>query len=160
MRRHVFSLIEEILRDFPRICISLNEREDYIETMLNNIENLLKNCGGEDPLTVKKRTLRNLKRVDCEYQELLAIVETIGDALRELPQKNLTVLMRCYFHDWADREIANRMSRNIRWVQKKRNNSVWAMKEPCLRIYALIEKWRARERKRGLEITRILMNTA
>ena len=76
MRRATFAVVEGVLRDFPRICVALSEREHYLEALAQGGGDSPRFEGGEK--LSGPEALCDMKNGDVEYCELTAVTESVG----------------------------------------------------------------------------------
>lgn len=146
MRRATFAAVEGVLRDFPRICVALSERERYIEAMSRSGGDGPRREGGEK--LTGPEALCDMKNGDVEYCELTAVAESVGGALRELPGTLLQLVHMLYFEGaiLADAAMEADMSERNAW--RKRKQALEILRDSCLKVHMVVERWRDREKAR------------
>ena len=150
MRRETFITVENIIRDFPRICDSLLRRERYIESMTSNSFITSPFVSKGEKLS-KPELITDLKQKDVEYCELSSVVEVIGNALAALSDNLYRIIWLYYFNDMLDFEIADEICFSEQWCIKLRHKAIRQMVDPVLCVYLVVERWRRRERQNQLD---------
>ena len=152
MRRETFVTVENILRDFPRVCESLRQREQYLESIARNSFNVgaAVVSGGDKLSSPELKT--DIKINDAEYNELLSIVEILSDRLYELPATLFNIIKMFYFEGLMDFEVANNVNYSDRCVKGHRLRAIRLLVDPCLSVHRVVERWRQREKTRQLRI--------
>lgn len=146
MRRATFAAVEGVLRDFPRICVALSEREHYLEALAQGGGDSPRFEGGEK--LTGPEALCDMKNGDVEYCELTAVTESVGGGLRDLPETLLQLVRMLYFENMSllDAAMEADMSERIAW--RKRKQALELLRDSCLKVHMVVERWRDRERAR------------
>jgi|GEM_PF-2898719 len=157
MRRETFNIVENILKDIPRVCKSFDERSEYISSIAQISFNTAPRVDGGVGKLSEPEHITDMKIHDAEYQELCYLVENITAALMELPYELLVIVKQYYFEELMDVEIADALNYSEHWINKLRRRAVRLLVEPCLKIHLVVDRWRRRERKRQIDIIIKLM---
>ena len=146
MRRATLAAVEGVLRDFPRICVALAERERYLEAMARSGGDGPRREGGEK--LSGPESLCDMKNGDTEYCELEAVTESVGGGLRDLPDTLLQLVRMLYFEGatLADAAMEEDVSERNAW--RRRKQALEVLRDSCLKVHMVVERWRDRERAR------------
>ena len=146
MRRATFAAVEGVLRDFPRICVALSEREHYLEALAQGGGDSPRFEGGEK--LSGPEALCDMKNGDVEYCELTAVTESVGGGLRDLPETLLQLVRMLYFENMSLLDAAMEADMSERNAWRKRKQALELLRDSCLKVHTVVERWRDRERTR------------
>ena len=146
MRRATFAAVEGVLRDFPRICVALSEREHYLEALAQGGGDSPRFEGGEK--LSGPEALCDMKNGDVEYCELTAVTESVGGGLRDLPETLLQLVRMLYFEGTTLADAAMEMDLSERNAWRRRKQALCLIRDACLKVHVIVERWRDRERAR------------
>ncbi len=146
MRRATFAAVEGVLRDFPRICVALSEREHYLEALAQGGGDSPRFEGGEK--LSGPEALCDMKNGDVEYCELTAVTESVGGGLRDLPETLLQLVRMLYFENMSLLDAAMEADMSERNAWRKRKQALELLRDSCLKVHMVVERWRDRERTR------------
>ena len=158
MRRATFAAVEGVLRDFPRICVALSERERYLEAMSRSEGDGPRREGGEK--LTGPEALCDMKNGDVEYCELTAVTESVGGGLRDLPDTLLQLVRMLYFDGATLPDVAMEMDLSERNAWRKRKQALCLIRDACLKVHVIVERWRDRERVRETAAIAYLLRQA
>lgn len=156
MRRDVRLVVEGILRDYPRLCASMRERERYLEALSHNMaEN--GGGGGGGRVSSEQERLMLAKERDAEFQALLAAVEGIGQSVMSLLRLRRLIIQQIYFLNHSISAVCRSLyiSRTTAWREK--SAALNDLKPRCLSLSLFVEEWREREKERRFEAVRSVM---
>nr|WP_314717522.1 hypothetical protein [uncultured Fretibacterium sp.] len=143
MRRATFAVVEGVLRDFPRICVALSEREHYLEALAQGGGDSPRFEGGEK--LSGPEALCDMKNGDVEYCELTAVTESVGGGLRDLPETLLQLVRMLYFENMSLLDAAMEADMSERNAWRKRKQALELLRDSCLKVHMVVERWRDRE---------------
>lgn len=146
MRRATFAAVEGVLRDFPRICVALSERERYLEAMARGGGDRPRREGGEK--LTGPEALCDMKNGDVEYCELMAVAESVGEALRDLPEMLFSLIRLLYFEGTTLVDAAMELDVSERNAWRKRKQALCLLRDACLKVHLIAVRWRDREKAR------------
>ena len=146
MRRATFAAVEGVLRDFPRICVALSEREWYLEAMSRSEGDGPRREGGKK--LTGPEALCDMKNGDVEYCELTAVTESVGGELRDLPETLLQLVRMLYFKGTTLPDVVMEMDLSERNAWRRRKQALCLIRDACLKVHMIVERWRDRERAR------------
>lgn len=153
MRRATFAAVEGVLRDIPRMRTARREREEYIKATLQGGLDSPRIDGGSDKLTGPEALCEALM-LDAEHCELTAILEVLDVGLADLPEFHLTVLEEVCFQGSSFRRAAAGIGRDAMRVYRALKQAIAIMRDPCLKVYLMVEHWRDRcEEREKREVT-------
>ena len=126
--------------------IALSEREHYLEALAQGGVDTPRCEGGEK--LISPEALCDMKNGDVEYCELTAVTESVGGGLRDLPETLLQLVRMLYFENMSllDAAMEADMSERIAW--RKRKQALELLRDSCLKVHMVVERWRDRERAR------------
>ena len=158
MRRATFAAVEGVLRDFPRICVALSEREHYLEALAQGGGDSPRFEGGEK--LSGPEALCDMKNGDVEYCELTAVTESVGGGLRDLPETLLQLVRMLYFENMSLLDAAMEADMSERNAWRKRKQALELLRDSCLKVHMVVERWRDRERTRETTAIAYLLREA
>ena len=94
----------------------------------------------------------DFKNRDVEYCELTVIVEEVGGALKDLPEAALSLVRLHYFERVSICEATLELKTGERSLWRKRNQALRILRDACLKVCLLVERFSDRERVREQEI--------
>lgn len=152
MNRDDAKIIENILYDYPYICLRLSEKTKELESPFG--PDAIGLVQGGARLPEQERILMG-KAGNVEYCELTAITESTHHALQEAPEEIQEVVERLFFQREHISLAALEMGFSERNLWLKRYKAVSYMKSTCLDLYKLVVRWREREEKRRKQALRM-----
>lgn len=157
MRRDVRLVVEGILRDYPRLCASMRERERYLEALSHNMAENGGGGGGGGSVSSEQERLMLSKERDAEFQALLAAVEGIGQSVMSLLRLRRLIIQQIYFLNRSISAVCRALyiSRSTAWREK--SAALNDLKPRCLSLSLFVEEWREREKERRFEAVRSVM---
>ena len=158
MRRATFAAVEGVLRDFPRICVALSEREHYLEALAQGGGDSPRFEGGEK--LSGPGALCDMKNGDVEYCELTAVAESVGGGLRDLPETLLQLVRMLYFENMSLLDAAMEADMSERNAWRKRKQALELLRDSCLKVHMVVERWRDREKTRETTAIAYLLREA
>ena len=154
----IFAVVEGVLRDFPRICVALSEREHYLEALAQGGGDSPRFEGGEK--LSGPEALCDMKNGDVEYCELTAVTESVGGGLRDLPETLLQLVRMLYFENMSLLDAAMEADMSERNAWRKRKQALELLRDSCLKVHMVVERWRDRERVRETAAVAYLLRQA
>ena len=144
MRRSDIIIAEEILGEYPAICKSLKEREEFLESGGNPSES--ERVQGGEKIPVQDRVVHR-KRKDEVFQELSLIVETIRTAYNALSPELQDIVDRVFWECESLEEIVSELKDSSINIKVRRLRAVSQMHRACGEVYREVRRWRDREEK-------------
>lgn len=156
MRREHVWIIEGMLRDFPRICAAARERARYLEAMSHTHDDGAAGGGGQNCWkTTEQEAVLKAQDMDRKYQEMLSIIECLGDAFRELPADYQRLVGAVYWEGYTLEIAAESMGISARWAWKLKTKALRLLRDPCFKVLMLAERWREEELEQAREFLRL-----
>ena len=138
MRKCDKRIVEEVLYNFPKVCIYLEHREYLMEK-------------GRDPhaagivdggkFTPEQIVVIERKEGDAEYLLLAAAAERIVDAYKDAKPKMREVIYRLFFVQEIVESAAREMKISASYMYMRRNAALAHMGSACLHVYPVFRKW-------------------
>lgn len=152
MKRSDIKVVEEILFDYPAICLSLARRSGELEASAG-LDDVGVVQGGIQ--FAEQDRILDAKLQDVEHCELSTIVELISGALGGATDEMREIIQRVFFRREDLQCISVEMDLPVSTLYRKKHGAVHYMESPCMQVYPIIRHWRQREEWRKREALKI-----
>jgi len=144
MGSHKNKLVEEILKDFPRINKSLVDRKAWLESMsIASGDSLSEHVSGGATKYQQDRYLDTMN--EMTLSSLQKIIDVVYSGFKRLSDKHRRVIALEYWRRLEVEEVASELKFTPRYTYQLRSEALIALYKPCLSIADLVDDWRQDE---------------